>query len=62
MAEIGNVRIGDAVYQLKDAKARTLGSSENPLKLPFCVEKDGVRYSCDIVQDAEGIDWDIRKI
>lgn len=32
-----------------------------PMKLPLVVEKDGVRYTCDIADDATGIDLVITK-
>lgn len=32
-----------------------------PLKLPLVVEKDGVRYTCDIATDADGTDLVIQK-
>ena len=31
------------------------------LKLPLVVEKDGVRYKCDIVDDDQGIDLVLEK-
>lgn len=32
-----------------------------PMKLPLVVEKDGVRYTCDIADDEKGIDLVITK-
>ena len=48
-------------FPFGDRLARKLGGTDNPIRLPFCVEKNGVRYSCDIADDAEGVDWVITK-
>ena len=34
----------------------TVTTKLSALKLPVVVEKDGVRYKCDIVDDDQGID------
>lgn len=61
MADISKLTVKGKVCNLKDAFARKLGGTDNPIRLPFYVEKDGVRYSCDIADDAEGIDWQITR-
>ena len=61
MSDISKLTVKGKVCSVKDALARKLGGTDNPIRLPFCVEKDGVRYSCDIADDAEGIDWVITK-
>ena len=57
MSEISHFSIDGEDYDLKDAVARSLGGPGNPLRLPLLVEKNGVKYSCDIADDADGIDW-----
>ena len=61
MSSVSKVRVGDETYEIKDAVARTLGTPVNPVRLPLLVEKDGVRYSCDVVSDEEGTDWEISR-
>ena len=39
----------------------TVTTKLSALKLPAVVEKDGVRYKCDIVDDAQGTDIVIEK-
>ena len=39
----------------------TVTTKLSALKLPAVVEKDGVRYTCDIVDDAQGTDLVITK-
>ena len=34
----------------------TVTTKLSALKLPAVVEKDGVRYTCDIVDDEQGVD------
>ena len=57
MSDISRINVDGTVYDLKDATARTLGGPGNPLRLPLLVERNGVRYSCDIADDADGVDW-----
>ena len=57
MSDISHVTVDGSVYDLKDAVARALGGPGNPLRLPLLVERNGVKYSCDIADDADGIDW-----
>ena len=59
--DLSHVTIGGTTYDLKDAVARTLGTPVNPVRLPLLVEKDDVRYSCDVVADEEGTDWEISR-
>lgn len=61
MSDISHITVDGAVYDLKDAVARTLGGPGNPLRLPLLVERNGVKYSCDIADDADGIDWVIAR-
>ena len=39
----------------------TVTTKLSALKLPAVVEKDGVRYKCDIVDDDQGIDLVLEK-
>ena len=39
----------------------TVKTTLSALKLPAVVEKDGVRYKCDIVDDGQGIDLVLEK-
>ena len=39
----------------------TITTKLSALKLPAVVEKDGVRYKCDIVDDDQGIDLVLEK-
>ena len=39
----------------------TVTTKLSALKLPAVVEKDGVRYTCDIVDDDQGIDLVLEK-
>ena len=39
----------------------TVTTKLSALKLPAIVEKDGVRYKCDIVDDDQGIDLVLEK-
>ena len=39
----------------------TVTTKLSALKLPAVVEKDGVRYKCDIADDTEGVDLVIEK-
>ena len=39
----------------------TITTKLSALKLPAVVEKDGVRYRCDIVDDDQGIDLVLEK-
>jgi len=57
MADLSKITVNGTTYALKDAVARTLGGPGNPLRLPLILEKNGVKYSCDIADDADGIDW-----
>ena len=61
MSEISNLRLDGETYELKDALARTLGTPVNPARLPLIVEKGGVRYSCDVVSDEGGTDWNLSR-
>ena len=61
MADISKLTVKGKDCAIKDALVRKLGGTDNPIHLPFCVEKGGVRYSCDIADDAEGIDWVITR-
>ena len=61
MSDLSHVTIGGETYDLKDAVARTLGTPVNPVRLPLVVEKEGVRYSCDVISDESGTDWDISR-
>ena len=40
----------------------TVTTKLSALKLPAVVEKDGVRYKCDIVDDDQGIDLVSRRL
>lgn len=61
MSEISHIAVDGNVYDLKDAVARTLGGPGNPLRLPLLLEKEGVRYCCDVVDDEEGVDWTLSR-
>ena len=39
----------------------TVTTKLSALKLPAVVEKDGVRYTCDIVDDEQGVDLVLEK-
>jgi len=56
MADISKVTVGGTTYGLKDPVARTNGTPVNPVHLPLHLEKGGVRYVLDVVDDACGID------
>ena len=61
MSSISKITVGGETFDLKDAVARTLGTPVNPVRLPLVVEKGGVRYSCDVVSDESGTDWEISR-
>ena len=62
MSDLSHVTIDGETYDLKDAVARTLGTPVNPVRLPLVVEKEGVRYSCDVISDESGTDWFSQRI
>ena len=39
----------------------TVTTKLSALKMPVVVEKDGVRYKCDIVDDEQGVDLVLEK-
>ena len=39
----------------------TVTTKLSALKLPAVIEKDGVRYTCDIVDDEQGVDLVLEK-
>ena len=61
MSDLSHVTIDGETYDLKDEVARTLGTPGNPVRLPLLAEKGGVRYSCDVVSDEGGTDWEITR-
>ena len=44
MADISKLTVKGKVCAIKDALARKLNGTDNPIRPPFCVEKDGVRF------------------
>ena len=44
MSDISKLTVRSKASAIKDALARKLNGTDNPIRPPFCVEKDGVRF------------------